>query len=262
MALIIRIPLDVQQLHALAGYYTDGPSLAACYGMTSAIARGAAIPLLGFGLVVERYESRLNECVLAGQSAAFTATDASQSRPVTGYRYGDAKLALYLATDEVPEYDVEPLLEDVATVVNGLRFQGGVLTQLISAGNGEGLPLTASVITDSFELAKMLAKEAPLAQAYLKNAHTLKASDSTSLVERYADVLVDDDQAILLCSGYVQVGVVDGQRVVEPTYTVGRLQPCYLLRKVEAVPVQLYDDFFWRFDAALHASATPYFCVS
>lgn len=262
MALIIRIPLDVQQLHALAGYYTDGPSLAACYGLASSIAHGAKIPLIGFGLVVERYESRLNECVLAGQSAAFTATDATQPRPVTGYRYGDAKLALYIETEEVPDYDVEPLLDDIAAEVNGLRFQGGALVQLVSAGNVEGLSLSAAVVSDGFELARMLGKEAPLAQAYLKNAAALADSGNQSLVQRYADVLAKDDQAILLCSGYVQAGVVGGQRVVEPTYTVGRLQPCYVLRKDEAIPAGLYDDFFWRFDAELYASATPYFCVS
>jgi len=262
MALIIRIPLEVQQLNALAGYYTDGPSLAAGYGLASSIAREANIPLSGFGFVVERYESRLTEYILPGQSAAFSAADASQNRSVTGYRYGDAKLALYLETDEVPDYDLEPILEAVADAVNGLRFQGGVLTQLVSAGAGEGLRLSSRVVDSDYDLADMLGEEAPLAQAYLKNGAALDAQGNRSLVERYADVLAGDDWAILLCSGYVQVGVVDGQRIVEPTYTVGRLQPCYLLRKDDSCPMGLYDNFFWRFDAALNALSTPYFCVS
>lgn len=266
MSTVIRIPLPVQQMHALAGYFTDGPSLMALYGLVSRLEQNANFPVHGFGLVLEEYQSNVwrKEAVLTGLDVV-PAQKQTGGRPMTGYRYADMVAALYLETDEVDPFELEALLAQVELEANMSRVQGGNIRQLLMVDSKHRLGIRAEDVQTPEDLAKFIIKcEKPISKIYLSR-HLPEALQGDALLEAYAHALTDKD-IVLLCNGYRQVGAVQDifgqqQRLGDAVFTLAQTVPVHQLKR-EPDKAELLQGFFWAFDQKEHELNPNHFILT
>jgi hypothetical protein len=262
MNLMIRIPLPVENLNALAGFYTDGPSMMALYGLVSQLESDAQVTVSRFGLVVEEYESRLHESLVSGLDATERLKQRSGSTSQTGYRYANMRAALYLETDADAldgEAELLELLSCLELSINACRVQGGNLVEYISADPKMPVRIeTALIRTDADRVAFLFKHEKPLSTLYLSK-HLPNALRGDALVDAFADALVRKD-VLMVCHGYIKVGSVQdaygqSQNIGEPSYTLVEPLQMYALRKLEvADQAAALTRFFWSFDQERHAA--------
>lgn len=267
MSTVIRIPLPVQQMHALAGYFTDGPSLMALYGLVSRLEQTAEIAVHRFGLVLEEYESKvwLKESVVTGFDAIAPNKQTADGRPMTGYRHADMIASLYLETDELDPFEQEDVLERIAFQVNMLRVQGGNIAQHICADPKNRYGVRAEGVDTPEELANFIIKsEKPVSKLYLSR-HLPEALQGDALLEAYAEALSRKDM-LMVCNGYRQVGeVLDGfgqhQRIGDNVYTLAQAISVHHLK---AAPDKsaLLQGFFWSFDQEEHETNPTQFIIT
>lgn len=267
MTMIIRIPLKVENLSALAGFYTDGPSFAAIYGLVSQLELDASFKAHKFGLVVESYESRTNEILTTGLDAINNAGQRATARPSTGFRYANMAAALYIQADELDDEDRLDLVKELARSINTRRLQGGNLIEFISDDPADPVHIKAENLQDTPHLAAFIAQhEHPLASIYL-SAHLPDALEGDQLIEAYAEQLMKKD-TLMVCNGYIHVGSINNQigepqHIGEPSYTLAKTLPVYELKKQSsAEQEQALKSFFWSFDVQLHKANITHFLIT
>lgn len=258
MSVVIRVPLVAEHIHTLAGYFTDGPSMAAVYGLVSHLEREACVPVFGFGLVVESYVSHIGEYVKTSMDLPSKA-EQSESPAITGHRHGDFKGALYLKTQSFDTFEMECIVKDLTRAVNAARFQGGLISEFIGS---EEQPLRYAAIADAQDLSRFLREhEKPVSCAYLSK-HLNQAISGDALIEAYAAELASSSRTTLMCNGYVEVGSEGGHRIAEPNYTLAELVEAY---KVDSMTKEDLADFekrfFWKFDADLRKDYPEFYVV-
>lgn len=256
MNLIIRIPLPVDNLSALAGFYTDGPSMMSLYGLVSQLEEDARFAVTRFGLAVEAYEARHAESLTTGLDLLERGKQREAVRPSTGYRYANIKAALYLETEAIDGDDLQDLLQCIEASVNARRVQGGNLVEYVSADPSEPVHMATAIVRTAGDAVAFIAKhEKPLTALYL-SAHLPAALQGYELVEAYAEALTRKD-TLMVCHGYVQVGSVQdaaGQPrlIAEPSYTLVETVQVHALKKLEYTEQSAaLTRFFWSFDHKL-----------
>lgn len=248
MTTLVRVPLQVTQLHALAGYLTDGPSLAALYGFVSGLERAAKVSIPRFGLIVEKYKSTLRENLKVGMDSLPAGLAQKEPPPLTAYRYANANLVVYLELTDFDISDLEAILEDLIIAINKSRFQGGNLnhiqTKQITVISGDP---GAELLSKVYELEK------PLSQLYTHRLLVPKAG--IDLLDQYAEAITEDPATVLICNGYVRVGDVEGNIIAEPSFTLANIIKAYTLKHLSVSELdKKYDSFMWQFDTLLHTS--------
>ena len=259
MSVLIRVPLVVEHLHTLAGYFTDGPSMAAVYGLVSHLEREADVPVSAFGLVVDRYVSYLGEYVKT--SMDLPAKNKQDEMPaITGYRRGDLQGALYLKTDGLDTFELEDVVKDLTCAINAARFQGGLVSEFIG---GDEHPIQYAAVADGLSLARFMRKhEKPLACAYLSK-HLRQSVSGDALLDAYAEALAASSRVVLMCNGYVEVGMEGAHRIAEPNFTLAELVEMYRTDKLGPEELDDFEKrFFWQFDSALKAAHPEFYVVS
>lgn len=267
MSTVIRIPLPVQQMHALAGYFTDGPSMMALYGLVSRLEQATGIVVHRFGLVLEAYESTVwrKESVVTGFDAIAPGKQAADGRPMTGYRHADMIAALYLETNDLDAFEQDAQLEQVAFQANMLRVQGGNIAQHICADPKNRYGVRAEGVDTPEELASFIIKsEKPISKLYLSR-HLPEALQGDALLDAYAEALSRKDM-LLVCNGYRQVGeVLDSfgqhQRIGDNVYTLAQVRSVHLLKAASDKGAFL-QGFFWSFDQKEHETNPNQFIIT
>lgn len=271
MNLIIRIPLPVQQMTALAGYFTDGPNMMALYGLVSQLELDADLEVLRFGLVLEGYASKVytGEYVTTGLDAMAKGKQADGSRSMLGFRYADMTAALYLEVDarDMDEHDRMDIVESLAQAVNRTRVQGGNLVEHISANSKDRWGVKSQLVSDSEELyAFIAAHEKAISKLYL-SCHLPHPLDGDVLLSIYARALTQKDK-LLVCNGYRQVGQVQDalgnlQRIGDSVYTLAQAVPVHQLKHQRPSKREsLLHRFFWSFDTAENARNPHHFILN
>ena len=248
---IIRIPLTVTGLHALAGFFTNGPTVAAMYGLVAHLERETGVPMPGFGFSVKHYDARLDEYLKLAER------DGTSVKPlVTGYRLADAELALFAMVPEDFEIESEHLLA-IADVVNRSRVQGGMISEIITPSD---LKLFVSDTEQDF-VTDIVKTDEALNRLYLSTVAPAGLSGD-ALLDYYADALVDESK-VLMCNGYVQVGDLEGARIAEPSFTLAELIPVYKLKEMSTSQAdELVKRFFWKFDSELNQAHPDFFVIN
>lgn len=256
MKLVIRIPLVVQNLHALAGFYTDGPSMMAAYGLVSHLERDAQFEATGFGLVVEKYVSSLTTHLRASADP-FHKSKQCQTLPMSGYRHADLVAALYVEVGALESDAAEDLVVRIADAVNASRFQGGHIIEWVEADSTQEMGIRFKSIQDELDLAEfILESERPLSTVYASR-HLDTPLSGDALLDAFAEALLSKDN-YLVCNGYAVAGeAVDSQGnnhlIADPTYTLVHGIPVHKLKKVEMAGQEAFlQNFFWSFDADAH----------
>lgn len=246
MTTVIRIPLPVHNLHALAGFYTDGPSFAALAGLVARLDLEADLGIKRFGLVVEHYASRLNENVKTGTDG-LSGGDRKKDIAITPYRYAEMMAALYVETDDFLPFEMDEVFSDISNVVSALRVQGGPVADFIG---DKRYPLHYKQIAHAGDLHQfVVAHERPLSYAYLTR-HLSSTATGSALVDEYAKVLSEERSAVLVCNGYLKVGELEGHTLAETNYTLATLMQVYQMKKQGAEAIAEFErTFFWQFDA-------------
>lgn len=271
MNLLIRIPLPVQQMTALAGYFTDGPNMMALYGLVSQLEEEAEFEATGFGLVMESYASKVytGEYVTTGLDAMAKGKQADGSRSMLGFRYADMTAALYLEVDaqDWDEHDRADLVQAVAHAVNRARMQGGNVVEHISADPKDRWGVKSQLVSDSEDLYAFIAQhEKAISKVYL-SCHQPQALAGDALLDAYARALTEKDK-LLVCNGYRQVGQVqdalgNSQRIGDSVYTLAQAVPVYQLKdKRPSEREALLNRFFWSFDTAENARNPLHFILN
>lgn len=256
MKLVIRIPLVVQNMHALAGFYTDGPSMMAVYGLVSNLEREAQFEAKGFGLVVEKYASSLTSHLKTG-SDPDPKPKQGKMLSMTGYRHADLVAALYLELDALESDAAEDLVDRLADAVNASRFQGGHIIEWVAADSTQAQGIRFKSIQDELDLADFIFEsERPLSTVYA-SSHLDTPMSGDALLDAFAEALLSKDN-YLVCNGYAVAGeAVDSQGnhhlIADPTYTLVHGIPAHKLKKVEMAGQEAFlQNFFWSFDADAH----------
>lgn len=267
MSILIRIPLVVENMSALAGYFTDGPNLAALRGLVSQLEDDAQFVAHRFGFVLESYEARHSEKLTTGLDATAKKNQSEGVRSGTGYRYANLRAALYLETDELGSEDLQDLLLCLEISLNGRRFQGGNLLAYVSSDTRDPEHISVSTLNGpSDRVAFVVANEKPLSVIYLSN-HLPKALLGDELIEAFAQALVQKNN-LMVCNGYVQVGAcVDSfgqpQYLGEPSFTLAQALPVHELRKMDSEQQRsVFKRFFWAFDHALNEKSPTHFIIT
>jgi len=264
MKLCIRIPLQVLQLNALSGYYTDGPTLTSLHGLVSQLETDAEFVAEGFGLVVETYEARLGESITTGFDATPREKQSMCFRPSTGYRYANMRAGLYLSTEALCSEDVQDLVGSLYRSINRCRFQGGILRPVMPDG-AKDLQITIALVRDAIDLATFISQsEKAIASVYLSQ-HLPATLHGAALQEAFAQELTYEDR-FMLCNGYVKVGTLPGQAaehaMAEPSFTLARTIKPYQLAKMEpAEQTESLSRFFWSLDQAEYATNPNHFFI-
>ena len=271
MNLVIRIPLPVQQMTALAGYFTDGPNLMALYGLVSQLEEDAEFEATGFGLVMESYASKVytGEYVTTGLDAMAKGKQADGSRSMLGFRYADMSASLYLevAAQDLDERARAGIVQALAQAVNLARVQGGNVVEHISADPKHRWGIKSQLVSDSEELYAFIAQhEKAISKVYL-TCHLPQALEGDALLDAYASALTDKSK-LLICNGYRQVGQVQDtfgnpQRIGDNVYTLAQSVPVYQLKdKRLSEREALLSRFFWSFDTAEHSRNPLHFILN
>lgn len=267
MSLVIRIPLPVEQMTALAGYFTDGPNFMALYGLVSQLEKDADFRAHRFGLVLEQYAStvRNGEFVMTSFDVVEPAKQSKGVRSMLGFRYAEMVASLYLETAEFDELDDQQrLVKDLVAAVNRARVQGGLITEYIRSDPAERWGIKCQRVDDAEDLLGFILKhEKAISKVYLSH-HLPQALDGPALLAAYAEALSNKD-TLLVCNGYRQIGQVvdcyqEPQRLADGVFTLAQALPLYRLKKASlAERAQLLDRFFWSFDAAEYAQNPHHF---
>ena len=251
MKTLFRLPLQAHNLHALAGFYTDGVSLTAMHGLSQRLAADASLPLEGFALTVAHYESTLRHQVKTGMDLMPRAKQ-TESASATAYRYGQLHGALYLLVGEdLAGEDLAAVREELANTLMRSRIQGAPVIDFIEPTD----VFAARLRTEEDALRWALEQEKPLTQFYF-SAHLSVPLDGPALLEHFAQKLATP-ASVMLCNGYHVFGTAtavagDEQLLAEPCYTLGLARPTYLLKKTpEELPL-LAERFFFSFDQDLY----------
>ena len=248
---VIRIPLTVTGLHALAGYFTNGPTVAAMYGLVAHLERETGVPMVEFGFTVKHYDSRLTEYLKLSER-----TGSSVVTSMTGYRQADAELVLFAMLPDDFAVESEHLV-DIADAVNRSRVQGGMISEIVTPAD---LKVFVSDTEQDF-LTDLAKSEEALSRLYLSTVAPAGLSGD-ALLDYYADALVEDS-TVLMCNGYVQVGELEGARIAEPNFTLAELIPAYKLKEVSIRQAdELVQRFFWKFDSELNQAHPDFFVIN
>lgn len=257
MKLVIRIPLVVQNMHALAGFYTDGPSMMAVYGLVSNLEREAQFEAKGFGLVVEKYASSLTTHVKPSADP-FHKAKQCQTLPMSGYRHADLDAAIYLELDALESEEAEALVNRIATAANASRLQGGHIVEWVESDTTQDQCIRIKSIQDELDLADFIFEcERPLSTVYVSR-HLSTPVSGDALLDAFAEALLSKDN-YLVCNGYSVAGeAVDPQGnhhlIADPTYTLMQGISVHALKKVDMAEQEaLLKNFFWTFDADSHS---------
>lgn len=267
MSLLIRIPFTVENMHALSGYFTDGPSMMAFNGLVAQLEDDAQFEVSRFGLVVESYEARHAEVLTTSLDATTKLKQKDGFRAGTGYRYANMRAALYIETQELSSEDLTDLLQCIEVSLNSKRLQGGNLFDYIAADAAAPVHLSIEQVSSPADWAAFVSKhEKPLSTLYL-TSHLKEAYEGDALIEAYAQALMHKHM-LLVCNGYVQVGsMVDRagqtQNIGEPSFTLVETLQVYQLRKMTAdQTAEAFPRFFWSFDHALNDKNPNHFILT
>lgn len=270
---LIRIPLTVDDFHALAGYYTAGPSMAAIYGFVSHLEREAsqdfAVNFEKFGFLLDTYTARLGEQVKTSYDVLPKAKQAGDT-VISGYRYASLTGSLYILmpADGFTTEDINNVLDLLARAVNRARFQGGHIRNMLTANPADKQSITFTPVTSPDDVVARLlnttdnAVERKSAKLYLSK-HLPDACDKDTLLDAFAEHLAEY-KYVLVCNGYVEVGEVfdsAGQphAVAEPCFTLAELMPLSALPQLTySEQAEVISRFFWTFDEELRAKDPRY----
>jgi hypothetical protein len=258
MSTLIRIPLVVEDMNTVAGYGTNGPSLAAMYGLVSNLAKLARIPVARFGLVVQRYDPRLEEWVKIATDGSSKARQRDGSMPLNGWRKADMVAALYLEVSDTGECDEDEVRIRFDNAINMSRVQGGNLSAAIG---DEEHPIVLRTVEFETDVTAFISEcEKPLSYAYLSK-HLQPGVTQEALIPEYAKAL-QAPNVMLVCNGYVGVGEADGQLIAEPSFTLAELTRMYSLRSLDYDGhLDFVSRFFWAFDKETLTQAPNHFVV-
>ncbi|MBU9200172.1 hypothetical protein KTD31_01975 [Burkholderia multivorans] len=258
MSLVIRVPLAVESMNAVAGFYTEGPSLMALFGFISQLELDAKFKVNRFGLVIEDYAARLSAKLTTSMDLAKRGDQSAGKRSEVSYRYADLRAALYLEIEDDLGPDLPYLLEDIEAAINRLRVQGGALAEYVSANPDAPYGLQVATVQDDSDLVAFVSKnENALSILYLSK-HLSRELSGEQLVEAYAEELLNRS-TLMACHGYFIVGSVfdvsgAARQVGEPSYTLVEAFPVHRLKKLSPAEVSAkLGRFFWSFDAANYA---------
>lgn len=269
MSLVIRIPLQVQNLSALAGYFTDGPNFMALYGLVSQLETDANFCVERFGLVMESYASKVysNELVTTGLDVLARSKQSQGARSLLGFRYADMTAALYLQTESLDDEDKSDLLKSLVLSVNRCRVQGGNLVEHVNTNETDRWGLRTFEMSHPEDLFDFLGKnESAISKLYLSR-HLAQELLGEELLDAYAAALVEKS-TLMVCNGYRQVGTVRDaqgqlQRIADGVYTLAQSMSVYELKALSlAERAATLNRFFWSFDREEHSRNPNNFILS